>query len=177
MSHTQECVVEVADRLQLPQLDLQTPIEPRPQGCAVPLTAEQSFMIKGRIRVDPKQRPLSDRMFASATRITGPLNQDLLERSIAGLVQRHESLRTTFKTLEGVTAQHIDPPGGKEHRSRGYSSSTPRHHLEAVATAPRVDDRFLADLHGGIPRQFGTTKSAQLLRSNAIPRQKAVEPA
>lgn len=110
MTCTQECVVEDADRLQPPQLDLRTPVEPRPQGCAVPLTADQRYFFKALIRSDPEQRPLSMRMCAIATRITGPLNLTLLERSIAGLVRRHESFRTTFKTSEGVTTQHVDPP-------------------------------------------------------------------
>jgi hypothetical protein len=94
------------------KLVLRAPIEPRPQGCAVPLTAEQRYFFKDLICVDPeRQPPLSVRMCASATRITGPLNLSLLEGSIAGLVRRHEALRTRFKTFGGVTTHHIDPPG------------------------------------------------------------------
>lgn len=110
MTHGRECVDKEADRLQLAQMDLRTPIEPRPQGCTVPLTAEQRHLFKVLIRADPEQRPRTVRMCASATRVTGPLSVGLLEGSIAGLVRRHESLRTTFKTFEGVTTQHIDPP-------------------------------------------------------------------
>lgn len=111
MSHAQECIGEGADWLQLVPLDLQTPIEPRPQRCAIPLTALQRYVFKFLILEDPAQRPLSVRTCASATRITGPLSPCLLERSIAGLVHRHESLRITFKTSDGITTQHIDPPG------------------------------------------------------------------
>ena len=110
MAHARECVDKDADRLQLPRLDLGTPIEPRPQGCAIPLTADQRYMFKAILRSDPRRQPLSVRMCASATRITGPLSFGLLEGSIAGLLRRHESLRTKFKTFEGVTTQHIDPP-------------------------------------------------------------------
>jgi hypothetical protein len=110
MTRTQECVDEGADRLQPQQLHFRTPIEPRPQGCAIPLTAEQRHFFNVLIRADPKQRPIDERMCASATRITGPLSLSLLEGSIAGLVRRHESLRTTFRTFEGVATQHIDPP-------------------------------------------------------------------
>lgn len=111
MTHTQECAVEDADRLQLPQLDLRSPIEPRPRGCIVPLTADQRYFCKALLRFCPERRLLNVRMCASATRITGPLSLTLLERSIAGLVRRHEPLRTTFKPVKGVTTLHIDPPG------------------------------------------------------------------
>lgn len=99
------------DRSKMTQLDARVPIEPRPRGCAVPLTAEQRDFFRGVIAANPEQqRPISVRMCVSATRITGPLNLGLLEGSIASLVRRHESLRTTFRTFEGVTTHHIDPP-------------------------------------------------------------------
>lgn len=112
MTHTRECVENDADQLQLPQLDLRTPIEPRPQGCVVPLTTLQRRMFfEELIRAGPEERPISQRMCASATRITGPLNVRLLQGSIAGLVRRHESFRTTFKLSGRATTQHIHPPG------------------------------------------------------------------
>jgi len=101
MTHARECVKKGVDRLQLSQLDLQAAIEPRPQECIVPLTADQKHFLKASIRM---------RMCASATRIIGPLNLGLLEKSIASLVRRHESLRTTFRAFDGVTTQHINPP-------------------------------------------------------------------
>lgn len=110
MTRAQEWADKDSGRWQLPQLDLRTPIEPRPQGCAVPLTSEQRFLLRAYTHANPEQRPLSVRMCASATRITGALSLALLERSIAGLMRRHESLRTTFKRFAGVTTQHIAPP-------------------------------------------------------------------
>jgi hypothetical protein len=109
MTHTHECVGQDADRLQQ-QLDLRIPIEPRLEGCTVPLTADQRYLLKTVICSNPEQRPISVRLCISAKRIMGPLSLALLEGSIAGLLQRHEALRTTFKEFEGVTTQHIDPP-------------------------------------------------------------------
>ena len=44
---------------------------------------------------------------ASATSIRGPLDVALLERCLLAIVQRHESLRTTFRTLDGRPVQAI----------------------------------------------------------------------
>src|SRR6185369_13472537 len=44
-------------------------------------------------------------------RLLGPLNVDVLRRSLAELVRRHESLRTTFAIVEGEPVQVIGPAG------------------------------------------------------------------
>ncbi|MCP3138032.1 non-ribosomal peptide synthase/polyketide synthase [Pyxidicoccus xibeiensis] len=44
---------------------------------------------------------------SSGVRLTGPLDGKALERSFEALVQRHESLRTTFRTEGGVPVQVI----------------------------------------------------------------------
>ncbi|MEH1848660.1 MAG: amino acid adenylation domain-containing protein [Nostoc sp.] len=46
---------------------------------------------------------------SSLFRITGDLNSKLLEQSINQIIQRHEILRTTFKTVEGQPLQIIAP--------------------------------------------------------------------
>ncbi|HET6676075.1 MAG TPA: amino acid adenylation domain-containing protein, partial [Nitrospiraceae bacterium] len=43
----------------------------------------------------------------ASVRLQGPLNKDALRRSVAELVRRHESLRTTFRELEGRPVQII----------------------------------------------------------------------
>jgi len=139
MVRTRECIDKDAYQLQLPQLDLQAPIDPRPPGCAVPLTSLQWSIFKDSVLADPEKRPLSQRMCASAARITGPLNVGLLERSIAGLVRRHESLRTTFETFEGVTTQRIHPPG--ESRLTCVDLST-LSKSEAESEAKRLTKQF-----------------------------------
>lgn len=45
----------------------------------------------------------------SALRLKGPLNVEVLQRSLNAVVQRHEVLRTTFQTVEGQPVQVIAP--------------------------------------------------------------------
>jgi amino acid adenylation domain-containing protein len=45
----------------------------------------------------------------SAFRLRGPLDADCLHESLDALVKRHESLRTTFRTIGGAPAQRIAP--------------------------------------------------------------------
>lgn len=45
----------------------------------------------------------------AALRLTGPLNEAVLERSINEIINRHEALRTTFATIEGQPVQIISP--------------------------------------------------------------------
>ena len=47
----------------------------------------------------------------AAVRLSGPLNAQALERAFAGVVRRHESLRTTFKTTEDGPVQIIATEG------------------------------------------------------------------
>ncbi|MCB1055192.1 MAG: amino acid adenylation domain-containing protein, partial [Acidobacteria bacterium] len=43
-------------------------------------------------------------------RVEGPLSPALLRRSIAGVIERHEALRTTFSTVDEQPVQVIHPP-------------------------------------------------------------------
>src|SRR5262249_9155847 len=47
----------------------------------------------------------------AACRLQGILDVEALERSLAELARRHESLRTRFETVNGEGMQVIDPPG------------------------------------------------------------------
>src|SRR4051794_8963764 len=49
-----------------------------------------------------------------AARVRGPLRLDLLERSLTLVAARHEALRATFHTADGVAFQRISPPGDVE---------------------------------------------------------------
>ncbi len=44
-----------------------------------------------------------------ALRLTGPLSIEMMERSLGEIVRRHESLRTTFATVDGLPRQVIAP--------------------------------------------------------------------
>ena len=47
-----------------------------------------------------------------AMRLEGCLDATALERSLAALVERHESLRTRFEMVEGACLQVVDEPDG-----------------------------------------------------------------
>ena len=49
---------------------------------------------------------------ASAVRLKGSIDIDVLGQSLNETIRRHESLRTTFSTVEGEPVQVIAPPGG-----------------------------------------------------------------
>ncbi|HEU4532743.1 MAG TPA: condensation domain-containing protein, partial [Polyangiaceae bacterium] len=44
---------------------------------------------------------------AAALRISGPLDAELVEQSVAAIVRRHEALRTTFAVVEGSPSQVV----------------------------------------------------------------------
>jgi hypothetical protein len=81
------------------------PLEPRPTGCPVPLTA---FQLRYWGQLAKQEEPLSVRMCAASVRISGPLNTCLLRGSIEAVMQRHESLRTRIVPVDGIPRQHID---------------------------------------------------------------------
>ncbi|HEX9940303.1 MAG TPA: amino acid adenylation domain-containing protein, partial [Longimicrobium sp.] len=49
---------------------------------------------------------------SEALRLSGGLDEAALERALAEIVRRHESLRTTFREVDGVPSQVIAPFGG-----------------------------------------------------------------
>jgi amino acid adenylation domain-containing protein/non-ribosomal peptide synthase protein (TIGR01720 family) len=55
-------------------------------------------------------------------RLSGPLDQDALRSALAALVERHESLRTTFDTVDGRGVQVVAPRGGLPLRTVGAPS-------------------------------------------------------
>ncbi|HEX6042688.1 non-ribosomal peptide synthase/polyketide synthase, partial [Longimicrobium sp.] len=78
-----------------------------------------------------------------ALRLRGTLDVAALERSIAGIVHRHEALRTRFATLDGAPVQVIDPfvpveltRVSLEHVAGSEREERMRALLEADAVAP-----------------------------------------
>lgn len=63
----------------------------------------------------------------AAVRITGELDVSVLEKSLQALIQRHESLRTTFKSLDGKPVQDI--------ATDGFSIEIERENLAEVFTS------------------------------------------
>jgi hypothetical protein len=84
---------------------IEVPIQPRMSGCQIPLAAYQLHFWK---YFNSRSPGMSDRRSYVATRITGPLNVGLLQRCLAEVVSRHESLRTRIVVIDGNPTQQID---------------------------------------------------------------------
>jgi len=76
---------------------------------------------------------------SSALRIRGPLNVAVFDRVLRELVQRHESLRTTFVEQDGEPLQVIQPAGQWQLQQEDLS------HLDATAQQALVAQRVNAE--------------------------------
>ncbi|HEX7240625.1 MAG TPA: amino acid adenylation domain-containing protein, partial [Longimicrobiaceae bacterium] len=97
------------------------PLVPVPRDRPLPLSfAQQRLWF-----IDRLQPGSSAYNMPSALGLTGPLDPRLLERVLAGVVRRHESLRTVFATVDGEPVQTV--------------------HAAAPPAVPSVDLRGLPD--------------------------------
>ncbi|MDT9685984.1 amino acid adenylation domain-containing protein [Streptomyces sp. TRM76323] len=62
--------------------------------------------------LDQLTRGSADSLLPLALRIRGALDVPALERALAGVVARHEVLRTRFATVDGEPVPQVDPPSG-----------------------------------------------------------------
>ncbi|MDQ7803082.1 non-ribosomal peptide synthase/polyketide synthase [Amycolatopsis sp. A133] len=82
-------------------------IEPVPPGAVVPLSPVQR-----RLWVLDQQNPGSTEYNAGVgLTLSGPLDRDALRAALDGLAARHESLRTTFRTVDGEGVQVVADEG------------------------------------------------------------------
>ncbi|HEV2734193.1 MAG TPA: amino acid adenylation domain-containing protein [Longimicrobiaceae bacterium] len=88
------------------------PMLPVPRGGPLPLSFAQERMWFLQ-RMDPEGVGY---VIRTGARLTGPLHLRALERSVAELVRRHESLRTVFAEVDGVPVQEVGP--GSAHTLR-----------------------------------------------------------
>lgn len=95
-------LIEFLDR-STPAATREPPLQPRSPSDHVPLTVQQQWLW------DNIQR---DRVWhfsiGNAVRISGPLDVEILKRSLEEIVRRHESLRTRIVLLDGTPKQQID---------------------------------------------------------------------
>ncbi len=85
---------------------LPPPLTPTPRDGALPLSfAQQRLWFVDQI--EPGNPAYN---MPSAVRLTGALDLEALERSLNLIVARHESLRTTFVTVDGEPMQVVHPP-------------------------------------------------------------------
>src|SRR5918996_5805297 len=57
-------------------------------------------------------------------KLTGPLAVGVLQQSLEAIVGRHEGLRTTFPTVEGMAVQRIAPAGAGAAAGGGFDGLT-----------------------------------------------------
>jgi Condensation domain len=89
------CAVAAVSRLCLPR---RAPSEP------VPLSFQQEFAWKHFMH------PEIPFIVYDARRLRGPLNFDILCKSLGLVIERHEALRTRIVTVNGVPKQRVDEP-------------------------------------------------------------------
>ncbi|RSM44579.1 non-ribosomal peptide synthetase [Amycolatopsis balhimycina DSM 5908] len=90
-------------------------------------------------------------IISAGFRLRGPLSLDALGAALTALVERHESLRTTFPTVEGRGVQVVGPPVAV------------RPDIRAVA-ASDVDDALLAEVQRPFDLARGPLFRATVLR-------------
>ena len=96
---------EITALLKHRALEIESSIRPRENYFRTPLLEVQTnvFNEMKKLRIERNAR-----FCTVGVRVLGELNTRLLERSIAAVVQRHDSLRTRIIELDGVPEQHID---------------------------------------------------------------------
>ncbi|MDB4951182.1 MAG: tycC3, partial [Gemmatimonadetes bacterium] len=102
-SPTVERLAAALARAGAPELPAVVPI-PRAGGVPLSFAQERLWFL------DRLQPGGSAYNLPAALRLRGPLDERALERSLAELVRRHESLRTTFGSEGGEPVQVIHPP-------------------------------------------------------------------
>jgi hypothetical protein len=93
--------------MELEQLDLTTPIQPRLPGHPIPLTAIQRRIWNRSLDLNGTRPSL--RLCATAVRILGRFDPVLFKQSVDAVVRRHESLRSRFVSIDGVPHQEVAP--------------------------------------------------------------------
>jgi amino acid adenylation domain-containing protein/FkbH-like protein len=84
------------------------PLVPVPRDGELPLSFAQEQLWL----VHQLERDLDPYRSMQALRFEGPLDLRALEKSLAQMVRRHETLRTTYRAIDGRPVQLIAPPPG-----------------------------------------------------------------
>ena len=119
------------------------PLEPMPRTGPPPLSfAQERLWFLDRL--DPGGSTYN---IATALHVDGALSAAALARTLTGLVERHEVLRTRYEEIDGVPVQRIDPPA---------PMLLPVVDLTGLPTATRTEQaRRLARAEGRRPFDLG----------------------
>jgi hypothetical protein len=100
-------------------------VPPRLQSRGSGMRAPLSFAQLAHWRANRLDRDAHVRTVACATRLRGSLRVDLLRRSLAELVQRHEALRTRIVLVDAVPMQEVLDSTDLELRTEDLTSLAP----------------------------------------------------
>ena len=112
-------ILSVFQKAESRRKSLSLPISRADRNADIPLSeVQRELWMVEQLSAGP-----SARVVTAAIRITGALNAALLERSIAEVARRHESLRTTFEVRDGQPVQNIHaevPPDAMAERWKEF---------------------------------------------------------
>ncbi|MEW5931733.1 MAG: amino acid adenylation domain-containing protein, partial [Gemmatimonadota bacterium] len=98
----------IAERVRLHRGEAAPPVVPVPRDGPLPLSFSQE-----RLWFMDRMEPVNaHHNIAFALRLEGALDTRALRGALAGIVRRHESLRTVFREVDGRPAQVVLPPAG-----------------------------------------------------------------
>jgi amino acid adenylation domain-containing protein len=127
------------------------PLVPRLSSDLIPLTFTQQA-----IWHESKSRKRRVRSIGTALRLSGRLNVKILQESFAGLVRRHESLRTTIVTSNGFLEQNIDEAPEYDLEIVDLTEETGTSHREIEASR-LVQQLFDQPIDAAVGPLFGAT--------------------
>jgi len=133
------------------------PLTAQPHGPRAPTShAQQRLWV-----IDQMEGSSVEYNMPEALLLTGPLNQPALERTLARMVERHETLRTRFVVENGVPVQEILPPIAVPLPLTDWSD---RSEVERQA---KLEEAVAAEWHHPFDLATGPLFRARLLRLEA----------
>ncbi|MFL5280789.1 MAG: amino acid adenylation domain-containing protein, partial [Rhodopila sp.] len=130
-------------------LERRPALQPMPRPAQLPLSWAQQrlWFINDLLGKSPEYH------MPSALRLRGALDQPALERTINAIIERHESLRTHFATVDGQPVQVIEPVLRLQISPEPLDSLDEASQQDVVATAMRSEWETPFDLvHGPVLR-------------------------
>lgn len=137
------------------------PLEPRPPGSTIPLTATQRTWWHTLLREETQRSPF--RNIAASLRLSGPLHVARLERSIESVLHRHEALRIRISHLDAQEppSQIVDPRRPYHLAPIDLTHCPPR---DSEQIARRLGKEFLSER---VDLREGPVFDARLLKVSA----------
>ncbi|HET6211026.1 MAG TPA: condensation domain-containing protein, partial [Jatrophihabitans sp.] len=107
LSTARQALTDWKQRQRQHRLTEQDQIEPVPRDGLLPVSEQQRYLwFLNQLAPDVPAYNMP-----TSLRLQGELDEPALRAALAGLAERHESLRTRFRSEHGLPCQVIDPPG------------------------------------------------------------------